>query len=81
VVPFLRDKGIFFPKLLKIICVLNVEANSDIRNKLPSPLLYSTIYHKVGDIPDEDIEMYLIQYLINIIQNLKIKTKKKPKIF
>ena len=40
---------------LNIICVLNVEQNSDIRNKIPSPLLYSTIYHKIGNIPEEDI--------------------------
>ena len=41
---------------LNIICVINAENNSDIRSKLPSPLLYSTIYHKIGDMPDEDIK-------------------------
>lgn len=35
---------------LNIICVINAEINSDIRSKLPSPLLYSTIYHEFGDI-------------------------------
>ena len=41
---------------LNIICVINTETNSDIRSKLPSPLLYSTIYYKIGDIPEEDVE-------------------------
>ena len=41
---------------LNIICVINTEINSDIRNKLPSPLLYSTIYHKVGEMTEEDIK-------------------------
>ena len=40
---------------LKIVCVINTEINSDIRSKLPSPLLYSTIYHKIGEISDKDI--------------------------
>ena len=35
------------PPALHIICVINTENNSDIRSKLPSPLLYSTIYHLV----------------------------------
>ena len=42
------------PKI-NVICVINTDYNSDIRNKLPSPLLYSTIYHKIGEISDEDI--------------------------
>ena len=41
---------------LNIICIINCESNSDIRSKLPSPLLYSTIYHKVGEISEEDIK-------------------------
>ena len=38
-----------------IICVINLQRKSDIRSKLPSPLLYSTIYYKVGDLSPEDI--------------------------
>ena len=41
---------------LNIICVINTEVNSDIRSKLPSPLLYSTIYYKIGEIPEEEVE-------------------------
>ena len=41
---------------LNIICVINTESNSDIRNKLPSPLLYSTIYHKIGEFSENDID-------------------------
>ena len=51
----LPDGTISTKPALNIICVLNVENNSDIRNKLPSPLLYSTIYHKINEIPEEDI--------------------------
>ena len=64
---------------LNIICVLNVEPNSDIRNKLPSPLLYSTIYYKVGDIPEEDIDniAYSIFNKYNEVFNNKAKEEAK----
>jgi hypothetical protein len=48
-------KTINKPKI-NAICVINTENNSDIRSKLPSPLLYSTIYHKIGEISEEDIK-------------------------
>ena len=53
------------PPALNIICVINTENNSDIRSKLPSPLLYSTIYHKIDNL------MKMI-YLIQLKKYLKI---------
>ena len=44
------------PLDLYIICVINLQCKSDIRSKLPSLLLYSTIYYKVGDLSPEDIK-------------------------
>ena len=37
-----------------IIYVINLQGKSDIRSKLSKPLLYSTIYYKVGDLSPED---------------------------
>ena len=39
------------------ICAIDIEPNSDIRSKLPSQLLYSTIYYKIGEIPEEEVEI------------------------
>ena len=41
---------------LNIIYVINIDNNSDIRNKLPSNLLYSIIYHKINEFSEDDIE-------------------------
>ena len=52
----LPDGNMINKPLLNIICIINTEINSDIKNKLPNSLLYSTIYHKIGDMPTEDIK-------------------------
>ena len=52
----LPDGNTIIKPALNIICVINADNNSDIRNRLPSPLLYSTIYHKIGNMPEEDID-------------------------
>ena len=52
----LQDGNIIKKQILNIICVINSENILDIRNKLPSPFLYSTIYHKIGEYAEEDIQ-------------------------
>ena len=69
----LPDGNTIIKPALNIICVINTDNNSDIRNRLPSPLLYSTIYHKIGNMPEEDIDevtksifnKYFLYYILN----------------
>ena len=63
------------PKI-NVICVINTDYNSDIRNKLPSPLLYSTIYHKIGEISDEDIINTTISIFKKYFEKEKINDEK-----
>ena len=52
----LSDCNTIIKPILNIICIINTEKNSDIRNKLPSNLLYSTIYHKIDEMQEEEME-------------------------
>lgn len=50
------DCNILNKPKLNLICVISTEPNSDIRSKLPNPLLYSTIYYKIWEISEEKAE-------------------------
>lgn len=56
--------------------MISTENNSDIRSKLPSPLLYSTIYHKIGEISEEDIKSTIMAIFKKYFEKEQINDEK-----